>query len=509
MSDYEYISDTGVIIPDTSTILADIQTEYKSIFGENLVVSADTPQGVLITAQSLSRIQEVNNNAALANQINPNYAGGVFLDAVMALTGIERTESTKTLVSSVALTGVATTVIPAGSKAKTGSGDVFETLTEVTLDGDGLATVDFQAVEFGQVPCNATQLTTIVSNILGWETVNNASAGVLGKTTQSDQVAKAYRSNTLGFQGVALPVAITSSVYAVEGVTSLTFRDNDEGEPVGMLISVTSGDTLSGTIWGLTTTGDIIVDTTAMTFIESLQSLPSPNPFPIAEFATTGNITLSGTTTQAGGDWGSALSGGEIILVKDQTDPTENGVWVADAGAWTRQSYNTAASTIKGSLNGITLVKNSVWMCIDGGTDLDVASAMLENKSMGAKWNGGVSTSVVEPASGQSQTVLFDRPTDVPVLIKVFTTNGNETEIKQAILNYANGNVEGLSGFVVGEDVSTFEISGAIIKQFPQYFITKVEISYTSPISYSTDNILIALNEIAFTQDSYLSVEIV
>jgi len=50
------------------------------------------------------------------------------------------------------------------------------------------------------------------------------------------------------------------------------------------------------------------------------------------EAATTGNITLSGTQTVDG----VALSAGDRILVKDQSDATENGIYVVDSSGWSR-----------------------------------------------------------------------------------------------------------------------------------------------------------------------------
>jgi hypothetical protein len=55
-------------------------------------------------------------------------------------------------------------------------------------------------------------------------------------------------------------------------------------------------------------------------------------------YSTTGNIALSGLATQAGGEWPSSLSGGERILVKNQSAQAENGIYVSSAGSWARAS---------------------------------------------------------------------------------------------------------------------------------------------------------------------------
>jgi len=402
---YNYVDSTGVIVPDTSTILADVTTVYLTVFGADLITTPDTPQGVLITAEALTETGVINNNAQVANQINPNVSGGVFLDAIGFLTGIERTVQTQTLVTNVTLAGVAGTIIPANSQASTAAGDIFISASLVTLNGSGNAQVNFYSQAYGAIPCAANALTNVVSSVLGWETVDNnpsstpASTTTLGMSTQSDQQFRAYRQNTLGFQGVALPVAITSALYAVSGVQSLFFQEN-------------------------------VSDTTQV-------------------------------------------------------------------------------------INGITMISHSIYACVNGGTDLAVASALLENKSSGCAWNGGTTVDVIEPASGQTYSVQFDRPTPVGILVKVTTPNGNGTNVIQSVLDYANGLVEtidqnGVSstfpGFVVNGNVSPFEIAAAIAAENPGIYITQVAISLLSPVSYTTNPITIAVNQIAYTQQSYISV---
>lgn len=86
----------------------------------------------------------------------------------------------------------------------------------------------------------------------------------------------------------------------------------------------------------------------------------------IARFSTTANIALTGLGTQGGGDWGAALTAGDLILAKDQTTGSQNGWYVAAAGAWARVVYeDTSAEVRPGALTKIsegTTLADSMWM---------------------------------------------------------------------------------------------------------------------------------------------------
>ena len=395
MADYTYLSDAGVIVADTSTVQASVESEFKSALGADLVTTANTPGGVLITAETLARSEVLKNNAALANQINPNLAGGVFLDAIVALTGGQRSAASYSVITGVELTGLAGTVIPAGSLASLADGTQFASVSSVTLDGSGSGVVDFQAVDLGPIAAASGALTQVVSAILGWDSVTNPNAATLGRNIESDQALRMKRKNTLSLQNVALPEAITSALYAVPNVKSLAFRENPTGSSA--------------------------------------------------------------------------------------------------------------------TIDGITLVKNSIWACVQGGTDGDIAAALLANKSMGCNWNGSTTVSVVDSASGQAYSVKFDRPTAVPVQARVTVRNiGAVTNVpatvRSAVLAYAAGEVDGEAGFTVGADVSPFELAGAVNIQAPGLFVTKLEVSYVSTTSWVTTSLDIALNEIATITEGAIEV---
>lgn len=225
MANYQYIDSTGVILPDTGDLLTTVQDEYKQAFGDDMPLNPSTPQGILITGETLARDAVVRNNAAVANQINPNVAGGVFLDAIWALTGGQRVAATRSTVAAT-LTGVSGTVIPQGSIAATGAGDQFQTVSTVTIGIGGTVSANFESVQPGAVPCAASALTNIVSVVLGWETVDNSDAAVLGTSTESDEKSRSRRRNELGQLGRSLAVSVLAAVYAVDDVSSAVYREN-------------------------------------------------------------------------------------------------------------------------------------------------------------------------------------------------------------------------------------------------------------------------------------------
>ena len=398
MADYQYLDTTGVIVPDTETVLTEVENEFKAALGQDLITTANTPQGVLITAETTARSNVLRNNATVANQINPNLAGGVFLDAIWALTGGQRYDATYSVIPGAQLTGLPGTLSPAGSQAALADGTLFASVSAVTLDGGGLGTVDFQAVEAGPIAANPGTLTQIVTAVLGWDQVTNPNAATIGRAEESDLAGRQRRKNTLSLQNVALPLAATSALYAIPNVKSLQYREN----------------------------------------------------------------------------------------------------------------FTKADATI----DGIFLLANSVWACVDGGTDAEIAAALLENKSLGANWNGAVTVNMPHPATGQVYPVKFDRPTEKPVKARVTVRNLSAltdvpAAVRAAIVAYATGLQEGEPGFVVGASVSSFELAGAVNRDAPGIYVQNCEISLVSVTSWVVGQIAIALNEIASITSGNIEVVVV
>ena len=392
---YNYVVETGVIVAEEATIRAEVQQEFEAVFGADQDYSETGPLGKLVAMEALSRIGIARNNAKIANQINPNLAEGVFIDALLALTGSSRNENIKsTFATPPVLTGVAGTIIPASSSAFSGQNE-FRSVGEVTIPAGGSVSVNFIAVENGAITAAANTLTDIgAPGVLGWETITNPVAATVGIPTEGDQASKLKRRNTLALNARTGDNAIISAINDIADVLSVSYRRN-------------------------------------------IFSVPQ-------------------------------------------------------------------------TIDGIELDPNSVYVCVDGGTDDDIALALL-TKSGGAGFTGDVDVTVNEPSSGQNYTVSINRPTTVAIEMRVTvrsnnTINDPEDVIKQAVLDYQAGRIGDDNGFILDVDVAPFEIASAINLQNPTLFITNLEVKIKTTGTFSNLVIPIDLNQKAIIAEADISV---
>lgn len=232
MAGYDFVSATGVIVPDFEDTLAEVQAEFRAIDGwADIDLSPETEQGALAVAEAIRRDAIARNNANLANQINPDIATGVFLDGLMALMGGQRRQATHSILHGVEVSGRPGSIINAGSLATDGTNE-WRSLATVIISGGGSTSVDFQAVEPGEIECGAGELDAIAQSVLGWEGVFNPTAAIPGRDQETDLALRRRRERTLGAQGHESVEAIISALYSLPDVRSLSFWENYTPNPI-------------------------------------------------------------------------------------------------------------------------------------------------------------------------------------------------------------------------------------------------------------------------------------
>lgn len=387
-SNYTYLDNAGIIVPDTSTIKETVQTEYQTALGLELSLEDSTPQGRMIDIETDARAGVIENNALVANLFNIKMAYGIALDALGANFGLERQAATSSIVTAT-VTGVANTVIPAGSQAATQAGDLFYAENNITIPAGGSITATFLSVEKGEIPCPAGSLTKIIDGTLGWETITNADAAILGQEKESDASFKSKFDNNGLFTGASILEDYKNELSKVENVISSFVYDN---------------------------------------------------------------------------------------------------------GSNTTITYDT-----------VSIAPHSVYACVDGGTNADVAYALFRRKSAGSGWAGtGVTQTVQDSVYGVNYTVKFDRPTEVSIYYDVEfdigTSSASDPEqaITDAILNYTNT-------LKVGDDVLPLQVAYAINQAVSGIMLTSLKLG-TDPLSLSTTDVTIRINQVAKTTSANITV---
>lgn len=222
--------------------------------------------------------------------------------------------------------------------------DIPNTLTGKTLNGS-LNT-------FSNIP-NAA----LVNSSVTYNGVNVAlgGSGTITATATNALTIGTGLTGTSYNGSTAVTIAIDSTVATLTGNQTLTTKtmsgSNNTFTNIGNASLVNSSLTVgttnialgatSLTLGGLTSVA-VTQDPTSDLQLATKQYVDNIaqglDPKASCVYSTTGNIALSGLATQAGGEWPSSLSGGERILVKNQSAQAENGIYVSSAGSWARAS---------------------------------------------------------------------------------------------------------------------------------------------------------------------------
>lgn len=242
---YVYTTSTGTISVDTSELLTDVEKEWTAVFGDSLDLDSATPQGTLIAAEVISRAASMKNNADLANQINPNLSSGTFLSAICALLGVDPGHDSYSTVLNCPVTGDPQTVIPAGMRVTTESGDVFTIAQAVTIGADRNGLANITASTTGPIAISVGTL-TIKDAVVGWGSieVGTSSTITIGTTELTDAQLKTKRLQRLYAQGVGCVGAIQAHAMGVDNVASVKVMENLTGATGvvnGITFTTTSG----------------------------------------------------------------------------------------------------------------------------------------------------------------------------------------------------------------------------------------------------------------------------
>lgn len=304
------------IAADTGTDSISLGTDTLSFVGGTGIDSVINAVGNSITFNIDSTVATLTGTQTLTNK--------TISGSTNTITNIANSSLTNSSVT------VGTTAISLGSSSTTLAG-----LTSVT------------STSFvGALTGNASTATTLQTarNINGVSfngsadiTVTAAAGTLTGTTLNSTVVSSSLTSvGTIAtgvWQGTDIGVAYGgtgTSTGSITGTGALTFTAGGTNTNVNLVPNGTGIVDVGGKRVGNAADPTQSTDLATKAYVDSLSN--GLDVKASVRVATTANITLSNTQTIDG----VAVTVGDRVLVKDQTDGTQNGIYVVSATAWTR-----------------------------------------------------------------------------------------------------------------------------------------------------------------------------
>jgi uncharacterized phage protein gp47/JayE len=250
----DVLDDTGLTLQKLSDIVSGLETGMKAIYGDDINIDSDSPDGQMINlfAQTCIDLREVLQD--VYSSFDPDQAEGVVLDQRCAINGVKRNGGTFTVTPinitvdrSVTLAGLDTNSetldIPSGVyTVKDDAGTQFVLLDTVTL-AVGTSSLPFRAAEIGAVLVTTGTIKTAVTAIAGVTAINNTSGvSTQGVNEESDAALRVRRQKSVAGSSIAYLDSIEAAVLALDGVTSCNADENNTG-------SVDANGTPAHTVW--------------------------------------------------------------------------------------------------------------------------------------------------------------------------------------------------------------------------------------------------------------------
>lgn len=230
-------SNNGIEQPSASAIREELEQMFISIWGNQINLDASSKQGQLITSLTTIILEKNSSIAKAIQSFNPKTAendsesGMYWQDAIGNIYGMERKSATYTTVL-CNISGRAGTVIPNTAQAISTNGDIFNITQSVTIPSSGQVSVYFTAIESGAIPADAGSINTIYTPVVGWDSVNNTSSGIIGSGIETREDFENRRVALLGKYSTNQVESIRAELLSVEGVIRCSVRENDTDNAV-------------------------------------------------------------------------------------------------------------------------------------------------------------------------------------------------------------------------------------------------------------------------------------
>lgn len=219
------ITSTGLTIDRLDAILQRLQDGMKSIYGTDINIDPDTPDGefIAIYGQEITDLNEVI--AGIYGFSDPTKAIGKWLDIQVKYVGIERTQASYSYSNDVKVTAEMGTIIPSGTIYKDENSVLWQTVSSVTITAIPTY-LQLRSVELGSYYLSADKELTQQTVVLGVQSVYSTKVSELGNLEESDESLLMRFLRSYAVNSVEDRAGIESKLINLSGVTDAKVYEN-------------------------------------------------------------------------------------------------------------------------------------------------------------------------------------------------------------------------------------------------------------------------------------------
>lgn len=294
------VSSTGISQPIFADIIGSLLASATGIFGSDVYLPDDSQDYELIALVALAINDGNNADVATIMSFSPSSAQGVALSGVVKINGIERDDPDQST-AVVTLVGQAGTLI-VGGVCKDQNGNLWDILDEITIPPTGTIDVTVTAEQEGAINAAENTINIISTQVLGWQTCNNALPAIPGAPVEQDGALRTRQTQSTAISAKTPIGTISAAVAAVAGVSASAVYENktdvtdSNGIPSHSISAVVAGGDVVAVATAIAQTkapGTGTYGTTAET-VPDPQGLPSTiNFFELDEIPIFVNITIT------------------------------------------------------------------------------------------------------------------------------------------------------------------------------------------------------------------------
>lgn len=201
------------------------------IYGSDINVASNTPDGQMINIYALSKIDILNLSVAIYDSFDPDQAVGIALDSIAQISGLTRHAGTYTEVAvtvtvsaNLNLTGLDTTT---PFTIQDANGNLFSLIDSASLT-TGANVLNFRSANIGFIQILANTLTTPVTIVSGVTTVNNATTPYqVGSNQETDSNFRLRRQASTAFPAQGPLQALFAGLNSLTGVAQSVVYENN------------------------------------------------------------------------------------------------------------------------------------------------------------------------------------------------------------------------------------------------------------------------------------------